>query len=85
MTLDAQNMSTRESLWTKDIPMEKISFTSRLQSLGYNVEDRFNSIMNEVAKSIEQLYQTLMDNVSGAIDIQETTALKKGRKGNTGY
>lgn len=86
--LEAQNMTTRESLWTRTVPLEKIVFTSRMPSSGYYVNDRFNSIMNEVAKGIERQYQTLMSGVSGSIDSQEMRSLKKGgaaSKGKTGY
>lgn len=82
--LEAQDMRTRESLWTKTVPLEKITFTSRMPP-EYKVNDRFNSIMNEVAKGIEQQYQTLMSNVSNSIDPQEIKALKKSGKGKTGY
>lgn len=86
--LEAQNMTTRESLWTRTVPLEKIVFISRMPSSGYFAKDRFNSIMNEVAKGIEGQYQTLMSNVSDSIDPQELRSLKKGGaagKGKTGY
>lgn len=88
ITLEAQNMATRESLWTKTVPLERIAFTSRMPSSGYHVNDRFNSIMNETAKGIERQYQTLMSNVSASIDPQEIRALKQSGaagKGKTGY
>lgn len=86
--LEAQNMTTRESLWTRTVSLEKIVFTSRMPSSGFSTNDRFNSIMNEVAKGIERQYQTLMSSVSGSIDSQEMRSLKEGvaaSKGKTGY
>ncbi len=85
VTLEVQKISTHESLWTKSIPLEKIAFTSRMPSAGYNVSDRFDSIMNEVAKGIERQYPTLMGSVAAAIDPQEIKALKKSSTGKTGY
>lgn len=86
--LEAQNMTTRESLWTRTVPLEKIVFISRMPSSGFSAIYRFNSIMNEVAKGIERQYQTLMSSVSGSIDSQEMRSLKEGvaaSKGKTGY
>lgn len=86
--LEAQNMTTRESLWTRTVPLEKIVFISRMPSTGFSAIYRFNSIMNEVAKGIERQFQTLMTSVSGSIDPQELRSLKKGGaagKGKTGY
>lgn len=86
ITLEAQNMATRELLWTKTVNLEKIAFKSQMSSLSYNVNDRFNSIMNETAKGIERQYQTLMNSVSASIDSQELKSLKKNvDKGKTGY
>ena len=85
ITLEAQNMTNRESLWTRDVPLEKITFTSRMPAMGYQVGDRFNSIMNEVAKGIERQYPALMGRVAASVDPQEMKAMKKGSTGKTGY
>lgn len=84
-TLEVQNMATRESLLRRTVPLERIAFTSHMQP-EYYVNDRFNSIMNEVAKGIERQYPILMNNVSGSIDPQELRSLKKSSAaGKTGY
>lgn len=85
ITLEAQNLATRESLWTRTVPLEKIAFKSLLSALGYKASDRFNFIMNEVAKGIERQYPALMSSVSSAIDAQEIRGLKRGSTGKTGY
>ncbi|MFA4971102.1 MAG: hypothetical protein WC683_00715 [bacterium] len=84
ITLEVQDMATREPLWTINVPLERIVFTSRIQ-MPYHVDDKFNSIMNEVVKGIDQQYPTLMNSVSGHLDPQEIRALKKSGKGKTGY
>lgn len=83
--LEAHNIATRELLWTKTIPMEKIAFTSRMSSSGFSANDRFNSIMNEAAKGVERQYPTLMSGVMNAVDSQEIRSLKKSGAGKTGY
>ena len=87
ITLEVQDMRTRELLWTIKTPLKKIVFASQ-NKMPYLVDDKFNSIMNEVVKGIEQQYPALMSSMSDSIDPREIRALKKSgasHKGKTGY
>ncbi|MFH1830605.1 MAG: hypothetical protein ABH871_07505 [Pseudomonadota bacterium] len=85
--LEIRDMGSSELLWTKEVPLTKIELVWEMNRT-YFVETKFNTIMNAVAKGIEQQYSAIMSGISNAIDPQEMRALKKSgeaTRGKTGY
>jgi len=76
ITLALREIVTGELMWTKSIPLEKFDLAYRIRG-PYRVERKFNPIMNEVAKGIEQQYLNLMATISKLIDPEEMQIIKK--------
>ena len=76
ITLVLREIVTGELMWTKSIPLTKFEFSYSIRG-PYHVERKFNLIMNDVAKGIEQQYPNLMATVSKLIDPEEMGIIKK--------
>ncbi|MEI6832326.1 MAG: hypothetical protein WCK61_06445 [Candidatus Omnitrophota bacterium] len=74
--LALKEIATGELMWTKSIPLEKIEFSYSVRS-PYNVERKFDLIMNDAAKGIERQYPGLMATISKLIDPEEMRIIKK--------
>lgn len=76
ITLELREIVTRELMWTKTIPLAKIEFPYRIRG-PYQVEGKFNIIMNETVKGLEKQYPDLTATISKLIDPEETRIIKK--------
>lgn len=76
--LELREIVTRELMWYKSIPLTKFEFPYSTRA-PYPIEKgfKFNLIMNDVAKGIEQQYPNLMATVSKLIDPEEMRIIQK--------
>lgn len=73
---ELREIVTRELMWAKSIPFTKFTFPYSIRG-SYHVENKFNLIMNEVAKGVEQQYPNLMATISKLIYPEEMQIIKK--------
>lgn len=82
--IELRDIKTFSVLWTKETDPLNTKFNYK-STTSYDVNNKYNYIMNETVRGIEQKYSELMNNVSKLIDPQEMRSFKTKEQGKTGY
>lgn len=85
--LEIREMKSKDLIWTMELPIQKMELISEMKPSFYTMT-KYNGIMNDVAKGLEQQLPSIMNSIASAVAPSEMKALKKGsatRKGKTAY